>query len=67
VPLAIFALGFLVTYPLVVMPAVLLGGIGYVGQQEHRRRAALAARADYEHAWLMAQYQTHTGTTERAN
>jgi hypothetical protein len=55
VPLGIFAIGALVSYPAVVLASVGLGVLAYVLGQRRARRIALARRADYEHALIVGQ------------
>lgn len=57
VPLGIFAIGALVTYPATVLAAVVLGGLAHTLLQRHKHAAALARRADYEHALIVSQRQ----------
>lgn len=70
VPVAITALGAIAAYPLIFVPLLAAGVVAYIVDREHRRRAALAGRADYEHHAVMAapippvrplpQRQTHS-------
>lgn len=55
VPLGIFAIGALVSYPAIVLASVGLGVLAYVLGQRRTRRIALARRADYEHALIVSQ------------
>lgn len=55
IPLGIFAIGAIVTYPAAVLAAVVLAALGYVLLQRHRHATALALRADYEHAQIVSQ------------
>ncbi len=54
VTLSVFALAAVCAYPW-LLGCLVVGALAYVAHREHRRRAALAARADYEHRALMAQ------------
>ncbi|MGH3956499.1 MAG: hypothetical protein ACRDTI_20935 [Mycobacterium sp.] len=65
--LALFGAGTLITYPALIVFLVaagvivggsLIGGWGLARRRDHR--AALAARADYEHAALMAGHPAGT-------
>lgn len=70
VPVTITALGAIAAYPLIFVPLLAVGVVAYVVDREHRRRVALAARADYEHQAAIAlpvppvrplpQRQTHS-------
>ncbi|OBI41117.1 hypothetical protein A5707_07935 [Mycobacterium kyorinense] len=53
-PVTIIALGSIAAYPWLFVPLLALAGLAYIVDREHRRRAALAARADYEHGALAA-------------
>lgn len=55
VPLGIFAIGALVSYPAVVLASVGLGVLAYVLGRRRAQRIALARRADYEHALIVSQ------------
>lgn len=53
----VFMSMMLTVYPLAAVAVIVLAGVGglvYRADREHRRRAALAARADYEHRALTA-------------
>lgn len=54
VPVTIIGLGSIAAYPWLFVPLLALAGLVYIVDREHRRRAALAARADYEHQALAA-------------
>lgn len=53
VPVTITGLGAIAAYPWLFVPLLMLAGVAYVADREHRRRAALAARADWEHREIM--------------
>lgn len=54
VPVTITMVGAIAAYPLTFVPLLAVVAVVYVVDREHRRRQALAARADYEHAALLA-------------
>lgn len=54
VPVTITALGAVAAYPLIFVPLLAAGVVTYIVDRKHRRRVALAARADYEHQAVMA-------------
>lgn len=54
IPLGIWLIGAVVTYPATVLTAVVLGALAYTLHERHKHATALALRADYEHAALTA-------------
>lgn len=54
VTLSVFALAAVCAHPWLI-GCIVTGALAYVAHREHRRRQALAARADYEHRALMTQ------------
>jgi len=51
-PLAVFGLSAVCAYPW-LLAVVVAAGVVYVVDREHRRRAALAARADWDQQGLL--------------
>lgn len=54
VPVFIVSLGAIAAYPAPFLPLLAIGSVVYLVERKRRRAEALAARADHEHAALLA-------------